>query len=164
MPRPTQHSLQRSLTSMTLGVVQRVEKRDREQKPFMLEDRDQVFQVEVTGEVAPTLSEWNEIDCPFGYVFIGDEDNRDNPYRHPQFTFGWEMLTAEPVIIAACVTQWEEEQEGETTGATVKCAVYSPSPQAAGKQFRAIVHLTFSGYCGPIAVDEDEDPPEEIET
>lgn len=158
MPKPTQTSLRRSLTAVTLGVQQAVERRDRENEPIRLADRDQIFQVDVTGTVESDLSEWTEIPLDFTYAFMGDENVRDNPYSRPQFTFGWEMLTAEPVILAACVTRWDETPEGEVVGALVKCAAHSPARSDAGKPFRAVLHLTFTGYCGPIAVDEDEEP------
>lgn len=158
MGRPTSGSLQRSLAAMTIGVVQGQQARERERSPQRLDERDQNFQVEVTGTVESDLSEWTEIPLDFAYVFMGDENVRDSPYDKPNFTFGVEMLTEEPVIIAACVMEWIETDEGDVTGVVLKAASYSPSPADEGKPFRARLHLTFSGYCGPIdGPDEDEE-------
>jgi hypothetical protein len=158
MAKPNKHSLQRALGAMTIGVARKQQARETELSTQRLDQRDQQFQVEVVGTVESDLSVWTEIVCDFAYVFTFDENVNDTPYDKPQFSFGYEMLTAEPVIIAACVTEWDTTPEGDVTAATVKVGAYTPNPDTEGDSFRARLHLTFSGYCGPIdGPDDDEE-------
>jgi hypothetical protein len=158
MAKPSRQSLQRALGAMTIGVARKQQARETELSTQRLDQRDQQFQVELAGVIDLNVSAWAEIQCDFAYVFTFDEHVNDTPYDKPQFSFGYEMVTEEPVMIAACLTEWQTTPEGDITGALVKAACVSPISDNEGDSFRARLHLTFSGYCGPIdGPDDDEE-------
>lgn len=155
MPRPTKHSVHRSLAALSIGVVKAQQRRENELGPIRLAERDVMIQVKIAGQAFAVMSDWATIDLDFPYVFTNDRNVRDAQTDRPHFTYGAENVTGPPVMIAATVTRWKETPEGEVTGAVVRVATQSSVDD--GSHFTAKAHLTFTGYTSP-ADTPDEEP------
>src|SRR4051794_14085785 len=106
MPRPGFHALERSLNAMTVGLV--VERTARQQRefPLRMDETDQVFQVPIDGAAGPVIEEWTVFDVPFSYTFVYAPNQRDVPFETPQFSWGFELRSRDPVVLDCMCLGW----------------------------------------------------------
>jgi hypothetical protein len=156
MPRPNAHALERSLNAMTVGlVVDRVERQQREH-PLRLDETDQVFQLTCDGFAGPVIEQWTVLTIPFSYTFVYSPSQRDVPYETPQFTWGFELLSRDPVVMACHVLGWAREDTDPqisaqitVTGVKLGVAAFIPGWEDNPIKYRGLLHLTFGGFAGP---------------
>lgn len=104
---------------------------------------EQQIQVAITGEAAGNIA-WATVDVTFDVEFLDATDQRYSNLTTPLFTFGYELTTAEPVVISGCVLLWATDDRGVVTGATVAIGAHNPGPTTTA--YTGVAHLKFEGY------------------
>lgn len=146
-PRDT-HRLSRSLEELTIGVHRSVRKNEAQESQLGGGTFMQYMTVDVTGQVGSSLT---VIDVPVDWEvpFLNRVDPRNAKGRiNPHFASGVEILTDSYVSITCQVRSWLENEQGWVMGANMRVLAHSPGA-ARGQKFRAVLHLTFTGYAAP---------------
>lgn len=154
MSRPSLGQVERSMSSLTLGTVKKIEER---RKQIALEgviERDEVFKIAVSG-VAETLLAWQEVEVKFGTTFIDVSGQRDFPFDRPIFTYGHRITSPHPVGLTACVMEWMKNDEG-TTGCLMAIGVLPGDDPNNPRSFKGELHAVFTGYGMPVDVYDAE--------
>lgn len=173
MPRPNQHSLERSINSMQVGLVLERVAQEKREAPLRLDETDQVFQIPVEGVAEGSFDVWSTVDITFPYIFTGSSE-RAVPLATPNFTWGFELTTARgtlatppPVVVNCCVLSWKREEYDPTVteyaniaGARLGLAAFVPGFDSVADdpvRFKGLLHLTFGGYAAPAGMDQIEE-------
>lgn len=149
-----ENAVGRAVAALSLGAVRETQRREARRRNMGLEEMDLQFQVAISGD-AGTQADWDTFSIDFDFPFYYAPGNRDSDLDRPHFTFGAVVEDGSPVVVSACVTGWQlnEETQG-VTGATVAvCAVAPGTSQPVS--FGGYVHLNFQGYAG-VAEDETD--------
>lgn len=142
------HQLQRAMSEITLQAVQSTRERDARDYQMGLGEHEEQFQIPLTGTAGRTPG-FAEIEIGFDHHFFYAPAQRDSDLDRPHFTFGSEC--AEPVIIQACVKEWNiRESNGAIRGATLRVSVMAAGTVAFED---AVLNVTFQGFA---ALDEVE--------
>lgn len=171
MPRPNQHSLERSINAMTVGLVLEREAQERREAPLRLDETDQLFQANIEGVAGPSFEDWAILEITFPYVFTGSS-SRAVPFATPNYSWGFELTTARgtgvtpPVVVVnCCVLAWRREDYDPTVsaypnviGVQLGLGAFVPGmdPEDTPVRFKGLLHLTFGGYAAPTGLDDDE--------
>lgn len=139
------HSLQRSLTALTIGAVREDKAREDQRASVAMAETEEQFQIDVSGTAGPQM-QWQEAALDFTQSFYALEGERDNPAREPQVWFGAVLDSVTPVIFSVCVMQWNQSDDDSFIGARVVVGAYAPDDDV---DFRGRVHVTFQGYGTP---------------
>lgn len=146
--------IQRSLTSMTVGLQQRLRRNQDLQRLWGTGEREQQFQFPFQGEIGlvPVESSFKIL---FDHFFDFDPGFvRDSQLGEPTARFGFRLETAPPGTIPyAHVAQWIQDPDLNYIGAWVTVGVHNPaiagSQNAAVMQpFNGLIHCTFQGWGG----------------
>lgn len=145
------HSLQRSLSQMTLGVVNDRQAKLDELAETRLTEGEQQFQIPISG-LAKQGAVWVDVDLDFNFHFYNATGQRDSPYTKPQVSHSVVIdgqspddPSAAPVIVSVCVDWRPHVDDREVvTGAKVWVGVHSPTPDQ--RRFKGYLHITFQGY------------------
>lgn len=150
----TTHSLERAVTSLALGGIMSVlESRDARHEESLGEFEHQ-FQLPFTGTARAAVV-WASMDVTFDIPFVATE-HRDSDLEVPQFKFGYAITSGEPVIVHACITAWDTE-DNETHGATISIGLLLGDPNVEEHVVKGVAFLTFQGFGAPY---DDEDEPD----
>jgi hypothetical protein len=146
-PRAT-HSLTRSLEELTIGVHRSLRKNEAREGQLGGGTFMQYLTLDVHGRVDSSLQ---AIDIPIDWElpFLMRVDPRNaNGREDPHFTSGIEILTDSFVNLSCQVRSWIENESGWVMGANMRVLAFAPGA-ARGHTFRAVAHLTFTGYAAP---------------
>lgn len=152
MPRPGA-ALQRSLASLTIGVVRGMEERDDQLAPLRMGNIMQALQVDLKGRVSEKPIT-GELDIHWPAPFVPDSSRSGGGLETPHWAPGVELLSTSPVIIIAQLTGWHRDTEGSFEGAKIGITAWIPGSKKK-QEFSAMLHCTFVGYGAPIEDDED---------
>lgn len=149
MPNPRDtHSLTRGLEELTIGVHRSVRKNERQETQLGGGTFMQYMTVDVNGLVDSML-QVTDVPVDWEVPFLNRVDPRNAKGRvDPHFTSGVEILTDSYVSITAQVRSWLENEQGWVMGANMRILAHAPGA-ARGQKFRAVIHLTFTGYAAP---------------
>lgn len=147
MSRPGPGQLERSLSALTIGVVQGQKFRERGLSDTYTGEWDQQVQVEFTGTAGSQWG-WTDTDITFEYPFLYAPAQRLVPFDRPHFSKGFELLGASITLVHldAQIVAWNINDNNWTIGATVRLYVVAPLADVEPLAFSAIAHLTFQGY------------------
>lgn len=150
-----QGSLQRSLGSMTFGVVREMNQRAERLAKTALAEREQEFQVPIFG-TAGRLAVWANLELNFRVEFVPATGQRDSPYLLPTFTYGYEIETPDPIGVLALVSKWTIDDSGAVIGAGIKVAGWQPGV-GGDVAYRGKLHMLFSGFGAPTQTELEDD-------
>lgn len=140
-------SIGRSIAHLAFRIQADMHAKRAEGKDSALAETDQQFQIETSGEAAPTPA-WRDIEIVFDETIFLAPAQRSNPLEEPHFTFGSTMQSDTPVILHATVRKWIKDTSGNFTGAVVSIGVTGGNETEAAT-FKATVHCVFQGFSGP---------------
>jgi|GraSoiStandDraft_43_1057313.scaffolds.fasta_scaffold707472_1 hypothetical protein len=147
MSRPTAGQLERSLASLTIGLVQGQQFRQRVLSDTYQGEWDQQVQLEFSGGAG---NQWGFVDTDimFEYPFLYAPTQRLVPFDRPHFNKGFELLTPSTTLVHldAQVISWNINESNWTVGAKIRLYAVAPAADVTPELFRAIAHLTFQGY------------------
>lgn len=144
-PRTDTDRLDRTMKSLTIGVVHDMEARKLQRELEGLTEREDQFVIEVAGE-ASEFPNWQEVEIGFGILFVNGTGHRDSPLVRPFFTYGAYIEKGGPIGLLACVTRWNVNDRDETTGCTIGIGAVATD---LGRSFRGELHAVFQGYGAP---------------
>lgn len=155
MASPLHHSLQRSLTAMTIGTIRHVEARRAGSDHLRFQERFQQFQVPISGTAYQGVA-WTKRPIDFDVVFHGATGQRDVPFDYPQVSYGFVVEPGDakaPVlpIIPTLAIEWVKDNQESIRGCVAHIGVHSPTPDPI--DFEGNLHITFQGWGSPL---EDE--------
>lgn len=136
---------QRAIASITLDVLNRVERARAQRDLEGLIEREEQFKIDIAGR-AEEFAIWTEVHLNFGVIFVDGSEKRDSPYDRPHFTYGAETEVGGPIQIHGCVTRWDVNNRGETTGCMLSVGVAATD---ASRKFRGKLHARFQGFGAP---------------
>jgi hypothetical protein len=151
----TQGRLQKSLSSMTFGVVRSMDAKKADLAKTALAEREQEYQVTISGQAAG-VGVWSAVELTFRLEFIPAPAQRDSPYEFPTFTYGYELETPEPVGILAYVKEWKQDDRDVIYGCVVNVCCFQPGGGGT-EDFKGKLHMIFSGYGSPAESELDDD-------
>jgi hypothetical protein len=146
-PRDT-HRLTRSLEELTIEAHRYLKKNEAREAQLSGGTFMQYLTLDVNGRVDSGLQ---VIDVPVDWElpFLMRVDPRNaNGRVDPHFTSGVEILTDSYVNLAVQVRGWNENEQGWLTGANLRVLAFAPGALRS-HTFRAVLHLTFTGYAAP---------------
>lgn len=138
-------SPERALASLTLDVLNRVERARVQRALEGLVEREEQFKIDVEGR-AEEFPIWTDVHLKFGVIFIDATERRDSPYDTPHFTYGAEVEKGGPINITGCVTRWDINDRNEVTGCILAVGV---SATDVSRNFRGKLHARFQGFGAP---------------
>lgn len=104
---------------------------------------EQHLQIEISGNAGGDIA-WGYPDVTFDVEFLDATDQRYSNLTTPQFTFGSEITSSEPVVVTACLRAWIRDDRDVIVGATVAIGAHNPGPTTIG--YEGAAHLTFAGF------------------
>lgn len=137
--------VERMVSDLTLGLWKQMRHRERQSQVEGLSEREEQFQVEVSGR-AEEFPSWDVADLWFETIFIDARGQRDTQNLHPQFYFGPEVTRGGPVGLLACVTDWKMSDRNETIGCTLAIGAVATDE---ARKFSGLLHATFQGFGAP---------------
>jgi hypothetical protein len=141
------HAINRSIQALTIDTTRHLEAR-REMLGFdALGEIEQQFQLPMEGSAGEVIG-WFEIKLKFDVEFYNAPNRRMSPYTLPHFTYGSVIESAEPVLVVACVREWDINDVDTVSGAKVAIGTCNPGTSQA-TPFEGYMHLTFQGYGAP---------------
>lgn len=146
-PRST-HQIGRALEELTIGVHRSVKKNEDQEAQLGGGTFMQYMTCDVTGLVGSGLL---AIDVPVDWdlPFLMRVDPRNARGRvDPHFTSGIEILTDSYVNLTVQIRSWLENERGWLMGANLRVLAFAPGALRS-HSFRAVLHLTFTGYAAP---------------
>jgi hypothetical protein len=150
----TTHRIQRSLEALTIGVHKSAAARENLLRGASAHEVFQQFKIALAGYAGVRLAT-DTVSVTFDEPFWPATDRRDSDFLEPHFTYGFEMQSADPVILTASIKAWHRARQGVVTGADVWIASHAPGVTQRVK-FRGQLHLSFQGYGQPYIEDDDE--------
>lgn len=150
----TTHRIQRSIEALTIGAHRAVKARDEQQELLKGQEIEQQYKVDLVGN-AGVRGVYEVIEITFDEEFWPATDRRDSTFEEPHFTYGFEMQSADPVILTASIKSWHRGKEGVVTGADVWIGSVAPGVKTVVK-FKGKLHVRFQGYAQPYIEDDDE--------
>ncbi len=143
----------RASRHITISEPIAVEKRRRELAYDELTEREQQFQLPISGTADEFVGS-GTLAIEFELDFFDAPEQRDSSVAFPQFTFG-AFLTGEEaedvalIMVSASVSEWVmDEQRGAFTGAVVNVALCTPGIST-GVEYSGYIHLVFQGFGAP---------------
>lgn len=137
--------LDQALRQITLGVVRDMESRRAQKLIEGLLEREENFVIPVSGFVGQNV-QWSEMAIKFGTVFVSAEGQRDSQLIRPHVTSGAYVPIGGPVILDACVTEWNVTSKDETVGCTIMIGAHTTDES---RKFEGELHVRFQGYGAP---------------
>lgn len=152
-PAPAAHALQRSLGAM-FAIPERVAKKKKADEVDALMEREQQFQIVISGDAAPRIEKalWTPYDLKFELEFPFEPyTQRDPDFDVPTFTTGVWIKTPTPVAVFNNLTSWHFGADGIITGAKMAVAAIALGvPKGApAVPFAGELHVIFQGYAAP---------------
>jgi hypothetical protein len=146
------HNLAASVRRLAIDIAAARERKTRTLADELLGEREEQFQVEITG-TAGALA-WSTIELGFEHVYSEAIARRTSQLKVPQFHAGFELRQPRDrgVVLHAQVARWLYDGP-HVGGVLVRLGAedpYGPTP------YRAVAHLTFQGY-GVLRDDGDEE-------
>lgn len=137
--------MDRTMKALKLGGIKHMNQRAMQRALEGLQEYEDQFKIEVSGD-AEEFPAWSETHLKFNIDFVDATGQRDAPFDRPHFTYGTYIEEGGPVGIIACVTRWDINDRGETTGCMI--AVGAVATDYA-RTFRGELHARFQGYGAP---------------
>lgn len=136
--------LDRAVAQLQIGHVRSMQRRERQNQEYGLQELDLQYQLPVSGRASPSPG-WGAVELNFEWSFHYAPANRDSDLEVPHVTFGAYITKGAPVALHACVTDWKVEQANEgITGCTIQVAAFASSP--VGRDFAGFLHANVQGY------------------
>lgn len=150
------HSLQRTLTRMTIGVARELEARKKQNEYAALTEREQQFKVPISG-IASFRAAWAEVELAFDIEFVIATGQRQSPFTEPLITFGYELTNyIEPVAVVAHKKRWKKNDRLDVTGCTIAIGAWVPNDLTDDlTPWRGFLHVSVQGYGAPVETDFD---------
>lgn len=145
------NTIHRSLTSMTVGLQQRMRQNQDLKRLWGFSEREQQFQFPFNGTIGLVPVE-TTFKILFDHIFAGDPGYaRDSQLGEPIARFGFRIDTAPAGTVPyAHVSSWIQDDDKNFIGANVLVGAHNPAvldTQATYTQpFAGLIHCTFQGY------------------
>lgn len=139
----------RAVVGMSIGAIKSWQEMRERVWAESLDEYDQQFQMELSVETN-NGGVWVEKDLDFNLMFVVEAE-RDSPYTTPLFTYGMEYKSGSAVFFQVFVKQWFIGPQGVSG---CKLMIGAVNPGMNNKkivQCKAIIHLNFQGYGGPVS-------------
>lgn len=146
-----QNAIHRSIGSLAISINRAVERKRAELIAERLAEVDQQFQIDIAGTAGGLV--WKRVNVDFDEVFYDAPSQRDSDHDEPHFTYGATIDGGQPVMISAHVSDWEIDEQGHYTGATIRIGCFDPTNS--GKKFTGRLHANFQGLAAPNDTEED---------
>lgn len=141
--------LRRSISALTIGVVQSQRVRERELGPISGGDMGQQVQFPVNGRVGRTpVMEELDVQWPHPFMTRVSTARSNMAFENPTLAIGIELQSEDAVLLQAQVKDWIEDDSSFLVGAKVRIIAWCPSAPKL-TTFSGIVHLSFFGYAVP---------------
>lgn len=155
------NDLQRSLAKMTVHFHRAVEARAHQSDLYKLAEREQQYQIQVSGYGGLDPAEV-EFTVPFEVYFIGDPGlQRASTSVAPQIRTGWEF-TRRPIglVTYAHVTEWLVDDALNYSGCKMIAGIHLAAalPDGTDATFKATLHVSFQGWGAVFDGDDDDSP------
>lgn len=114
---PPKQVLPRALSSLSIGAVQSMQRKRKQDSEYDLIEVELQYQIAVTGDAGIYLAWAMPVTIDFEWGFHYAPMQRDSELELPHFTYGAYVVTPTPVGVLACVSGWHEEpRNGAITG------------------------------------------------
>lgn len=137
--------LQSAMRGLTIGTVRAMDRKKKDRLIEGLAEREEQFKIEVSGR-GEEFPVWAKVNIKFANVFVDGTGQRDSEFDRPFYSYGYVVPVGGPVGIDACVTDWNVNDRGETTGCVMWVGARATD---VSRKFRAEVHAVFQGYGMP---------------
>lgn len=147
--------LAQGLGQLSYGDGEAKDARDAALKPLAAGQFNQQMQIPVSGNVGrtPVVKEV-PVTWPYPFLTRVAGSRGGNNLTSPVFTSGIEMQSPQNTIVTVQVRRWRENDSGFIVGALIRVVAWTPDANRI-QEFRAIMHLNFSGYAGPSEDDSE---------
>jgi hypothetical protein len=141
--------IHRSVAQMAFQVTQNMEAKRKLTDDYRLREVELQYQFDIAGK-ATAIPSWNEVSVTFDEVLYDAPGQRDSDNDEPQVWIGKVLDTDAPIMIDAHVSDWDINEEGHTTGVTVRVGVFDlAQTDPNGTPFAGRLHVTVQGLGAP---------------
>lgn len=143
-------TLHRALAQVTVDSHRQIRARDKQATHYELAEREQQFQLDISGSVGSNIPAETSKKILFDQIFVWDAGvRRDSQLGEPLVRFGFTLTNApKGTVPYAYVSSWIQDDDLNYVGANVTIAVHNPT-DAIGK-YAGTLHCSFQGYGMPL--------------
>ena len=156
-----QNDLHRSLANMTVGFHRKVEARAHAADHYKLTEREQQFQIEVSG-VAAAIAVEIPMTLTFSVYFVGDSGmQRASSQGPPQLRVGWEFTRRPAGLVPYThVTEWVYDDGLNYAGCKMVAGAHYAGvvDPTLDMSFKGVLHVSFQGRGYVWDGDDDSSP------